>query len=52
MKTKAKRSYPPNLDCTLIAFRPCGTGYICGGLSELLCATRGVCKFYRRREEK
>lgn len=52
MKNGLKKSYPPRLECDYLAPVPSGKGYICGALTELLCATRGTCKFFRPRKEK
>lgn len=52
MKHSLKKTYPPRNDCDFLAPVPCGKGYICGALTELMCTTRGKCKFFRPRTKK
>lgn len=42
----------PRHDCDFLAPVPSGRGYICGALTELMCVTRGTCKFFKLRTEK
>ncbi len=46
-----KEIYPPDRSCALLSPRPSGSGYVCSALSELLCATRGSCKFVKHKEQ-
>jgi len=48
----SKKTWPPRTDCAFCTPKPSGKGYICAALTELLCQTRGACKFVKPREEK
>ncbi|MPM30859.1 hypothetical protein SDC9_77410 [bioreactor metagenome] len=39
----------PAVDCIFLTPRLNGTGYVCAALTELLCHTRGTCKFQKPR---
>lgn len=47
-----KKTYPPRTDCAFLTPKPNAKGYICGALTELLCVTKGTCKFIKRREDE
>jgi len=47
-----KKTYPPCTDCLYLTPKPNAKGYICGALTELLCVTKGSCKFIKREEGK
>ncbi len=48
----SKKNYPPRADCAFLVPKPNGKGYSCAALTELMCATKGTCKFIKRRGDK
>ncbi len=46
----SKKKFPPCTDCVFLTPRPTAKGYICAALTELMCVTRGKCKFKKVRE--
>ncbi len=52
MNLDKENKHQPNKGCAFLTPKPDGKGYICAALSELMCATRGKCKFVKPREGK
>lgn len=45
-RAKLKKKNPPRVDCNLYNEKD-----LCDGLIEMMCVTRGYCKFYKPRED-
>jgi hypothetical protein len=46
-----QKTRQPNIQCAFLTRTPNGKEYICAALTELICAKKGGCKFFKPRRE-